>query len=100
MMSPDPIYRDERTVAVENAGYRWSYLIMSFGLLGLTGYRSFVLGQDTWDLLALILLSGSVNVSYQWSGRILYPRWIVRILVGFATAALVAAAWRAFGGTR
>ena len=36
--------RDERTLAVENAGYRWSSHVLSFGLLLLVAYRSFANG--------------------------------------------------------
>ena len=36
--------RDERTLAVENAGYRWSSHVLSFGLLLLVAYRSFAHG--------------------------------------------------------
>jgi hypothetical protein len=27
------VHRDERTLAVENASYRWAYLFLSFALL-------------------------------------------------------------------
>ena len=88
-MTPEPVERDERTVAVENAGYRWSNLVLSFGLLLLTMYRSLVRHEAAWDLLGLVVLGGAVNVAYQWSGRVLYRRWVVMAIVTFALAAVV-----------
>jgi hypothetical protein len=90
-MTPAPVERDERTIAIENAGYRWSNLVLSFGLLLLTMYRSLVRHEASWDLLGLVVLGGAVNVAYQWSGRVLYRRWIVMTIVTFVLAAAVAA---------
>jgi hypothetical protein len=92
--------RDERTVTVENAGYRWSYLFLSFGLLGLVAYRSLVRGEAAWDLLALVALGGVVNVTYQATHRVLYRRWILMAVVTFAFAGLVAIGMIAFRSAR
>ena len=91
-MTSRPVERDERTTAIENAGYRWSYLVLSFGLLAIVAFRSFSLGQTTWDLLALVVLGGAVNAGYQGLHRVLYKRWVVLTLVTMTTAALLAAA--------
>jgi len=48
----------ERTVAVENASYRWAYLFLSFGLLAIVAFRSFALHQSSLDLMAIVVLSG------------------------------------------
>jgi hypothetical protein len=65
---------DERTVAVTNASYRWGYLFLAFGLLLSVGYRSFRRGEPSWDLLALVVLSGVITTLYQGSFRILSAR--------------------------
>jgi hypothetical protein len=83
--------RDERTEAVENAGYRWSYFALSFGLLIIGALRSFVLHEATWDLLALVVVGGGINAAYQFSRRVVYPRWLVTTVVTFTLAALLAA---------
>lgn len=67
--------RDERTVATENASYRYAYLLLSYGLLLSTAYRSFVHDQQTWDLLALVVLGGLVATVYQGFNRVLTRRW-------------------------
>ena len=41
MNTAPSVQRDERTVAVENASYRWAYLFLSFGLLALVAYILF-----------------------------------------------------------
>jgi len=79
--------RDERTVAVENAGYRRSYLTLSFGLLVLTGYRSYARHESSWDLLLLVVLGGVINTWYQANRNVLYPRWFVLTLVTLGLAA-------------
>jgi len=85
-MTTQPIMRDERTVAIENASYRWAYLIISFGLLVSTGYRAFVRHESSWDLLALVILGGAVTTFYQGGRRVLSRRWAV----ASAAAALLA----------
>jgi hypothetical protein len=95
-MSTELPDRDERTAAIENEGYRWSYLTLSFGLLAITVYRRFALGEATWDLLALVITGGVVNAAYQARGQVLSPRWFVLALATVAVAALLAVAL-AFG---
>jgi len=56
--------RDERTLAVENAGYRWSYHGLSFGILAIVAYRGLARGEASWDLMALVVLGGVVNAVY------------------------------------
>ena len=89
-MTGRPVERDERTLAVENAGYRWSYLVLSFGLLGTIAFRSLSQRQADWDLLALVVLGGVVNAGYQGLHRVLYRRWAVLAAVTLVAAALLA----------
>jgi hypothetical protein len=83
--------RDERTLAVEGASYRWAYHFVSFGLLLLCAYRSGVRNEAPWDLLALAVLGGVVASGYQWSHQVLTRRWLVNGLATLLVAALVAA---------
>jgi hypothetical protein len=83
--------RDERTLVVENASFRWAYQFVSFGLLVLVGYRSFARGEAAWDLMALVVLGGVVASAYQWSQRVLTVRWLVNGLAGMFVAAVIAA---------
>lgn len=88
-MTTTPAQRDERTTAIENAGYRWSYLVLSFGLLAIVAVRSFARGQQSWDMLALVLLGGGVNAGYQGLHRVLYKRWVILSLVTLLGAAVL-----------
>ena len=83
--------RDERTVAVENASYRLAYQFMSFGLLLLVGYRSFVLHESNWDLFALVILGGGVGTAYQATHKVLGRRWLFASVSVFVLAAVAAA---------
>ena len=96
-MTGSPVERDERTTAVENAGYRWSYLVLSFGLLAVVAIRSFWHGESTWDLLALVVLGGGVNAGYQGFHRVLYRRWAILAAVTLIAAAVLAAVMVARG---
>ena len=88
-MTTTSITHDERTVAVENASYRWGYLLLAFGLLLSTAYRSFVRAESSWDLLALVVLSGVVTTAFQWRRRTLSRR----------SALFAAMPWYIFGGS-
>ena len=58
-MTPS-VERDERTVAVENAGYGWAYGFLSFALLIDAVYRGVFRHEDAWDLLALVMVGGAI----------------------------------------
>ena len=74
-MSAITAVRDERTIVAENVSDRWGFLVLSFGLLLATAYRSFMLGETSWDLLGLVIIGGSVTTAYQASQRVLSGRW-------------------------
>jgi hypothetical protein len=86
-----PIIRDERTITVENSSYRWAYLLLSFGLLAVVAYRSFLWHQSSWDLLALVVFSGLVTTLYQWVHKVLTRRWVFTAITAGIVAAVIAA---------
>jgi hypothetical protein len=90
-MTATTLERDERTTAIENAGYRWSYRLLAFGVLASVAFRSFTQGQSSWDLFALLVLSGCVNTAYQRYHQVLFRQWAIRTVVMMVSAALVAA---------
>lgn len=85
-----PVMRDERTVAVDNASYRWAYLVLSFGLLASVAYRAFARDEASWDLLALVVLGGAVATLYQQYHRVLTSRWAIVAVASMAVALLMA----------
>ena len=90
-MNNPSVSRDERTTAVENSSYRIAYLVMSFGLLASVAYRSFVLKESSWDLLAIVILGGVTATMYQGIRKVLSRSWIKATV-----AALVIAGFLAF----
>jgi hypothetical protein len=90
-MNAPRVERDERTTAIENAGYKWSYLVLSFGLITVVAFRSLVRGEESWDLICLVILGGVVNAGYQARHHVTYRRWYVLAAVTMVAAALVAA---------
>ena len=54
MNTEQPVKRDERTVAVENASYKWAYYFLVWPLILDALYRQKVLNEDVGDLIALL----------------------------------------------
>lgn len=92
MNTTHSVERDERTVAVENASYRWAYLFLSFGLLVLAAVRSLMNRESPWDMLLLVILGGGVGTAYQSWHRVLSRHWVVSALLAAVAAAVLAAA--------
>ena len=49
MSTTSTVERDERTVAVENASYRWAYMLLTFALLLDVIFRSLYRQEGAWD---------------------------------------------------
>ncbi len=90
MSTAHSVDRDERTEAVENASFRWAYLVLSFGLLAAVAFRSFLYRESAWDLMALVVAGGAVATAYQAAHRVLARRWLWTVLLVFGGSALVA----------
>lgn len=82
-MADQPVIRDERTVAVENASYKLGFILLLFGLMVIVGVRALVLHQTLWEGMALVIVSSGVATFCQRKQRILPRRWP---LVGMGVA--------------
>jgi hypothetical protein len=91
MGAPQAVERDERTVAVENAGYRWAYLLLTYALLVDVMYRSLIRREATWDLLALVVVGGAVCTAYQARQKILAHGWVMKAVLVACIAGVIAA---------
>lgn len=83
------VERDERTTAVENAGYRWAYLFLSFGILLIVAVRGSASGAMSWDLMALVILGGAVHFAFRAFHGALYKRLALRIAVALVAGVLL-----------
>ena len=90
MKSETTVDRDERTVAAENASYRWAYLVMTYGLLLSVAYRSFFRHEASWDLIGLVVLSGVVATLFQGRAHVLTKRSAKMASISAGVAAAVA----------
>jgi hypothetical protein len=97
MSTSECVERDERTVAVENASYRWAYLALSYALLVDVMVRSFVRHEAAWDLMALVIAGGAVCSAYQARQKILAQGWVMKTLLAVCIAAVIAAILAAAG---
>ena len=93
MTKKQPIDRDERTVAIENASYSIGYKVIAYLLLFDVAYRAFILNESSWDLLILVIVSGLVITGYQARGHILSRTWAklvaLAVVISIAVAAIV-----------
>lgn len=83
--------RDERTLAVENSGYRWAYGLITYALLIDVMYRSFVRQEAAWDLMALVIGGGAFCSIYQARQKVLVRGWFIKAVLGACVAAVIAA---------
>ena len=90
-MTEPVVERDERTIAVENASFRWAYFFLWYGLLVLILYRGLAFGEDNWDLMGLFIASAAVGILYQAAHKVLSRSWAWVTLVAMLVGAVVAA---------
>jgi hypothetical protein len=90
------VVRDERTVAVEQASYRFAYVFITFALLLDVMFRGLVRGEAAWDLLAIVIVGGAISSLYQWRHKILTRHSLALALVTGLVAATVAGLIAAF----
>lgn len=69
--------RDERTLVIENGGYRLAYMVLTYALLADVIFRALALRQAAWDLMGLVIAGGAVCTIYQARGKALPSRWAV-----------------------
>jgi hypothetical protein len=91
MSTPEHVVRDERTVAVENASYRWAYGALTYALLLDVMYRSFARHEAAWDLMALVIVGGVICTVYQARQKTLAHRWVMKVVLVACVAGVIAA---------
>ena len=90
MSTTQCVERDERTVAVENASYRWAYLVLAYALLVDVAYRGLVRHEAAWDLMALVIVGGAICTVYQARQKTLVHGWVMKAVLGAVIAAVIA----------
>jgi hypothetical protein len=95
MSAPNLLDRDERTVAVENASYRWGFIVLVYALLIDVVYRAGVRHEAPWDLMAFVVVSGGLCSAYQAREKALGHRWGLKAALVACMAGVLAAiiAW-------
>jgi hypothetical protein len=83
--------RDEREHAVDLAADRLAFLVVCYGALLLAAYRSFALGQESWDLLGLVVLGGAVGLADRLRQRVVTRPWTMVVAATVVLALIVAA---------
>lgn len=89
--------RDEGETRIDLAADRVAYLVLSYGLLLIVAYRSFVKGDAAWDLIGLVVLGGVVGLAYRIRQGVASRRWTMMLAATIAIAFVVAAVVVVFG---
>ena len=87
----EPVDRDERTVALENRGFRLGYLLLTYALLIDVAARSFFHREQSWDLLGFVVGFGILMAAYQARHGLLTRQWALAVFTSLAAGAVVAA---------
>ena len=85
------VERDERTVAVENASYRWAYLLLTYALLVDVMYRGLFRHEAAWDLMALVVVGGAICTVFQARQKILAHGWVMKAVLLACIGGVIAA---------
>jgi 1,4-dihydroxy-2-naphthoate octaprenyltransferase len=91
MSGASGVMRDERTAVVESASYRLAYLFIAFALLLDVMYRSLVRRESPWELLAIIIVGGTISTVYQGGHKVLTRHSVRLFVLTSLIAGLVAA---------
>jgi hypothetical protein len=91
MSTPQSVNRDERSVAVENASYRWAYCLLIYALLVDVMCRAWFRDEAAWDLMAFVVVGGVVATVYQARQKILTQGWVMKVVLLSSVAAVFAA---------
>ena len=73
MNTTEPVIRDERTVAVQNAAFKWGFYALYLALLLDCLYRRKVQNEDTGDLLVVLGVGVAVATIYMIRNKAAVP---------------------------
>jgi len=82
--------KDERTIVVENASYSLAYKFIGFALLFDIAYRAYIIGENSWDLIAILIISGFLITVYQMRNKIVNRGWAITFILTIIVASLIA----------
>jgi len=88
--SKNEVQKDERTTVVENASYALAYKFVGFALLFDVAYRAYAIGDSSWDLLAILIISGLLTTAYQIRNKIVNRGWANTFILTITLAGLIA----------
>ncbi len=90
MNTHQSVERDERTVAVENASYKWAYAFITFALLIDVACRATIRHEAAWDLMVLVIVGGAVCTMYQARQKTLVHGWLKAAVLVACVGAVIA----------
>lgn len=96
MNTEQTLKRDERTVAVENASFKWAWYFLVWPLTIAALYRQHVRHEEVGDLIALVCISSAIAIVYQYRHNVMVSYWpwkwrktAIVIAISFVVAVLI-----------
>jgi hypothetical protein len=87
--------RDEREREIDLRADRAAYMVVTYGLLVLVMARAVLRNEGAWDLMALVMIGGAVNLGYTaWKRAV--SRQMVALTISIGVLAAVVAGVIAF----
>ena len=75
-MNPEgTLKRDERTVAIENASFKWAWCFLVWPLTIVALYRQKAMNEEVGDLIALVCVSSAIAIVYQFRHKVIVSYW-------------------------
>ena len=75
MNTEQPLKRDERTVAIENASFKWAWHFLVWPLTIVALYRQKAMNEEVGDLIALVCVSSAIAIVYQFRHKVIVSYW-------------------------
>jgi hypothetical protein len=91
------VERDERTEAVEYAGYKWGFTFFTFALYADVFYRAVLRREAAWELLGLVVVGSGIRLVYQVWHKAMGREGAMAAIIGVFIAVLTASAVAALG---
>ena len=79
--------RDEREREIDLRADRAAYMVVTYGLLVLVMLRAVLRDEAAWDLMALVLLGGAVNLGYTaWKRAVSHQLLLLSLSIAVVSA--------------
>jgi uncharacterized membrane protein YjjP (DUF1212 family) len=89
-MAEKKLGKNEKNLEIEKASYFLAFRVIAIAVLCDAIYRSFMLHETPWDLLAIAVVGGLAAILYQFRYKATQP-WVKKAVIALVIALILAA---------